>query len=42
MTSALRDLLVSTGEDNIFGWSIAEKPVDFSGYWGNRFIAHPG
>ncbi|WP_233224309.1 SMI1/KNR4 family protein [Amycolatopsis sp. BJA-103] len=42
MTSVIREVLVSTGEDNIFGWSIAENPVKFGGFWGNRFIAHPG
>ncbi|WP_158847928.1 SMI1/KNR4 family protein [Saccharothrix deserti] len=42
MTRVIRDLLVSTGEDNIFGWDVSGQPVDFTGYWRDRHISHPG
>ncbi|EME62685.1 SMI1/KNR4 family protein [Amycolatopsis decaplanina] len=42
MTKVIRDLLVSTGEDNLLGWDMAGKPVNFSGYWGDRHISYPG
>lgn len=41
MTLVIRDLLVSTGKDNILGWDMAGKPVDFNGYWGDRLISYP-
>ncbi|ANN18291.1 hypothetical protein SD37_23395 [Amycolatopsis orientalis] len=42
MTRVIRDLLVSTGEDNLLGWDMAGKPVSFAGYWGDRYVSHPG
>ncbi|MEU4765095.1 SMI1/KNR4 family protein [Actinosynnema sp. NPDC023794] len=42
MTSAIRDLLVSTGEDNLLRWDMAGKPVDFGGHWAGGYVSHPG
>ncbi|QXV57835.1 SMI1/KNR4 family protein [Amycolatopsis sp. TNS106] len=42
MTKVLLELLVSTGEDNILGWDMAGKPVDFDGHWADRYVSYPG
>ncbi|OXM54961.1 hypothetical protein [Amycolatopsis alba] len=41
MSKVIHEILTSTGEDNILGWDMAGKPVDFTGFVGDRMIYYP-
>ncbi|MEV7555756.1 SMI1/KNR4 family protein [Amycolatopsis sp. NPDC089917] len=41
MSAVVHEILASTGEDNILGWDLAGKPVEFTGFVGDRMVVHP-
>ncbi|MFE0021010.1 SMI1/KNR4 family protein [Amycolatopsis sp. NPDC059021] len=41
MSKIIHELLVSTGTDNILQWDMAGKPVEFTGFAGDRMISYP-
>jgi hypothetical protein len=41
MSKIIHEILVSTGTDNILQWDMAGKPMEFTGFVGDRMVSYP-